>query len=108
MEYSKAHFRLRHGQNPEMENYAFEGEVRYVVQLHPDLKSILDAELLSGNHIVEGSGGWPEKESIIVRLEKPFTKKHLIPSTVRFDGECDPHYWHQEYSCASPLHLLVC
>ena len=102
------HFHLRHGQDPEMVNYAFEGDLRYVKRLHPHLKAILDAELIAGNHIIEGSGGWPDKDSIIVSLEQPFGKEYSTPDDVRYNGTCDPHFWHQEYACGSPVHLLIC
>ena len=42
------------------------------------LKKILDKEILLGNSIVETSDSWPEVNSIIVFLKKPFFQKYHV------------------------------
>jgi hypothetical protein len=71
------------------------------------LTQIMDEEVKAGNRIVESSSGWPEKETIIIFLGKPFIKTYSDPELV-FSVIGDPHWWLSEYSHPATKHVLAC
>jgi len=71
------------------------------------LTKILNQELEFGNEIVETSKGWPEENTIIVFLKKPFIKEYNLENT-EYRNINDPHYWKAEYFDLSTKHVLVC
>ena len=76
--------------------------------LHPGLRTLLSAELAAGNEIAEASGGWPDHDSIFIRLRNPFQPRvGPLPDGVEFLAVDDPHWWMAEYHSRSPRHLLV-
>ena len=80
-----------------------------LASLHPDLRAILDAELAAGNSVVETGAGWPDSDSVFVRLREPFrTKPSPLPAGVTYTEPNDPHWWKADYSSASPRHVLAC
>jgi RimJ/RimL family protein N-acetyltransferase len=77
--------------------------------LHPSLRTILEEELAAGNAVVETGAGWPDPDSIFVRLRDQFrTRPTTLPSGVEYTELNDPHWWKAEYSSASPRHILAC
>lgn len=77
-------------------------------QLHPALKSIVDAELKLGNRVSAASNDYPEAGSINVTLSLAFTDQYAS-SAATFTRCNDPHYWHADYRTVDkPEHLLVC
>ncbi len=77
--------------------------------LYPALRTILEAELAAGNEIAETGYGWPDKESVSVRLRHPFrTKPSPLPAGVTYTEPSDPHWWKADYSAGKPAHLLIC
>jgi RimJ/RimL family protein N-acetyltransferase len=77
--------------------------------LHPDLRAILDAELAAGNSVLETGAGWPDGDSVFVRLREPFrTKPSPLPDGVTYTEPNDPHWWKADYSSKSPRHVLAC
>jgi RimJ/RimL family protein N-acetyltransferase len=80
-----------------------------LVALHPDLRTILDAELAAGNSVVETGAGWPDADSVFVRLREPFrTTPSPLPDGVTYTEPNDPHWWKADYSSRSPRHVLAC
>jgi hypothetical protein len=78
-------------------------------RLHPDLKAILAAERAAGNEIAETGLGWPDADSVFVRLRHPFrAPRRELPKGVRFAELNDPHWWKAEYTTESPRHILAC
>ncbi len=71
------------------------------------LKPILNREIEQGNVIIETSAGWPEQNSIIIFLEKPFLTQHKIDK-IEYRSLNDPHYWKAEYLDSSTNHVLAC
>jgi RimJ/RimL family protein N-acetyltransferase len=81
----------------------------FLRELSPDLKPILDAELAAGNEIGDCTRGWPEKDSIIVALRKPFRSPTApLPANVEYREVNDTHWWKAEYAAKKPVHLLTC
>lgn len=79
-----------------------------IARLHPSLRSILDAELAAGNAVAETGGGWPDPDSVFIRLRDPFrTKPDALPSDVVYTEPNDPHWWKADYSSTSPRHILA-
>ena len=77
--------------------------------LHPDLRVILDAELAAGNEVVETGGGWPDADSLFVRLRDSFrTTPSPLPDGVVYTEPNDPHWWKADYTSRSPRHTLAC
>jgi RimJ/RimL family protein N-acetyltransferase len=77
--------------------------------LHPSLKSILTAELEAGNEVVETGGGWPDPDSVFVRLRDQFrTRSSPLPEGVAYTEPNDPHWWRADYTTRSPRHVLAC
>jgi hypothetical protein len=76
--------------------------------LHPGLRAILEAELAAGNEIAEAGGGWPDPDSVFIRLRNPFQPRPArLPPDVEFLAVDDPHWWMAEYHSRKPRHLLV-
>ncbi len=77
--------------------------------LHPGLRSILAMELAAGNEVMETGRGWPDPDSVFVRLREPFQGVGgELPDGVRYADVNDPHWWRAEYHTVKPKHLLVC
>jgi RimJ/RimL family protein N-acetyltransferase len=77
--------------------------------LHPALTTILQAELQAGNEIAETARGWPDADSLFVRLRQPFrTRPTALPGGVTYMELNDPHWWKAEFSTRSPRHILAC
>ena len=77
--------------------------------LHPGLKKILEGEIAAGNEIAETGGGWPDANSVFVRLRHPFrTHPSPLPEGVQYTELNDPHWWKAEFSSRSPRHILAC
>ena len=80
-----------------------------LARLHPDLRVILDAELAAGNEVAETGGGWPDPDSVFVRLRDPFrAKPATLPDGVVYTEPNDPHWWKADYTTRSPRHTLAC
>lgn len=80
-----------------------------LAKLHPDLRTILDAELAAGNEIAETGGGWPDADSVFVRLRDPFrTKPATLPTGIVYTEPNDPHWWKADYTSGGPRHTLAC
>jgi [ribosomal protein S5]-alanine N-acetyltransferase len=80
-----------------------------LASLHPALKQLLTAELAAGNEIAETGGGWPDPDSIFVRLRHPFrARPTALPDGVVYTELNDPHWWKADYSSKSPRHVLAC
>jgi len=80
-----------------------------LAKLHPALRAILEAELAAGNEVAETGGGWPDPDSVFVRLRHPFrTRPSPLPAGVVYTEPNDPHWWKANYSSASPRHILAC
>ena len=76
--------------------------------LHPPLRALLDAELEAGNHVIDGSRDWPDPGSILITLEVPFHGEYSTAGGVVHNTDVDPHYWHADYTCGRPVHILAC
>jgi RimJ/RimL family protein N-acetyltransferase len=80
-----------------------------VARLHPGLRAILDAELAAGNEVLETGSGFPDPESVFVRLRHPFrTRPSPLPDGLVYSEPNDPHWWMADYSSRSPRHILSC
>jgi RimJ/RimL family protein N-acetyltransferase len=76
--------------------------------LHPALQAILRAEIAAGNEVAETGGGWPDGDSVFVRLRQPFhTRPSVLPEGVQYTELNDPHWWKAEFSTRSPRHILA-
>ena len=71
------------------------------------LTKILNQEIELGNEIKEISKGWPNENSIIISLKKPFNNDYNFEN-VEFRNIDDPHYWKAEYFDKSTSHILTC
>jgi hypothetical protein len=77
--------------------------------LHPSLKPILEAELAAGNEVAELSTGWPDPDSVFVRMRKPFrTHPTPLPEDVAYNEPNDDHWWKADYGTRAPRHVLAC
>ena len=77
--------------------------------LHPALRAILEAELAAGNEIAETGGGWPDPDSVFVRLRHEFrTRPDPLAEDLTYTEPNDPHWWKADYSSRSPRHVLAC
>jgi RimJ/RimL family protein N-acetyltransferase len=80
-----------------------------IARLHPALRAILDAELAAGNEVMETGGGWPDADSVLVRLRHPFrTRPDPLPEGLSYTEPDDPHWWRADYSSSAPRHILAC
>jgi hypothetical protein len=78
-------------------------------ELCPELRALLNAELVAGNQVVETSKGWPEPGSIFVLLGFPFrSTPDELPSGVSLVEVNDPHWWKAEYHHLPTHHVLGC
>ncbi|MFO1498363.1 MAG: GNAT family N-acetyltransferase [Verrucomicrobiota bacterium] len=76
--------------------------------LHPGLRQLLEAELAAGNEIVETGRGWPDPDSVFVRLRSPFRPRSgFLPDGVSYLELNDPHWWKAEYHSLRPRHILA-
>ncbi len=71
------------------------------------LTKILVSEIMNGNEIVETSKGWPNANTIIVYLKKPFIDNYEIDN-IEYRNINDPHYWKAEYFDNQTNHILAC
>lgn len=82
---------------------------RLTATLHPGLKELLELELAAGNRIADSGAGWPEKDSVLLLLERPFlARPALLPAGVVFREVNDPHWWLAEYGSEKPVQILGC
>jgi RimJ/RimL family protein N-acetyltransferase len=80
-----------------------------LASLHPALQGLLQAELAAGNEIAETGGGWPDPDSVFIRLRHPFrARPATLPAGVTYTEPNDPHWWKADYTTRSPRHLLAC
>lgn len=80
-----------------------------LADLHSDLKAILESELKAGNEVVETGRGWPDPDSVFVRLRNPFASHPSpLPEGVTYTEPNDPHWWKADYTTCSPRHTLAC
>ncbi len=76
--------------------------------LHPALQAILAAELAAGNEVLETGQGWPDPDSVFVRLRRPFRGlPQPLPVGVSFHELNDPHWWKAELTTQTPRHILA-
>ena len=81
----------------------------FVEGLCPDRKAILEAELAAGNAIGDCTRGWPEKNSIVIALRKPFRPLcGPLPANLEYREVNDTHWWKAEYATKNPVQLLTC
>jgi RimJ/RimL family protein N-acetyltransferase len=77
--------------------------------LHPDLKQILQEEIAAGNQVLETGRGWPDPDSVFVRLKQPFVRRPSpLPEGITYTEPNDPHWWKADYTTRSPRHILAC
>ena len=77
--------------------------------LHPDLKTILREELSAGNEVLETGHGWPDPDSVFVRLKNPFSPRlSAVAAEVTYSEPQGPHWWKADYTTRSPRHTLAC
>lgn len=79
----------------------------HIENLSSMLRKILLKELELGNEIVETSQGWPDKNTIIIFLKKPFIDEYSLDNTV-YKNIDDPHYWKEEYFDQITKHIIAC
>ena len=76
--------------------------------LHPSLSAILATELAAGNEVAELHTGWPDADSVFVRLRQPFAHRPSnLPAGVQYKELNDPHWWKAEYTSENPRHILA-
>lgn len=79
-----------------------------VAKLHPALRALLQAELAAGNEVAESSLGWPDPDSVFVRLRDPFRAlPPQLPAGVAYSEGNDPHWWRADLSTHAPRHTLA-
>lgn len=71
------------------------------------LTKILNKEIELGNTIVETSKGWPDENTIIIFLDKPFNDEYEFEN-IEYRNIDDPHYWKAEYFDKLTNHILAC
>ncbi len=79
----------------------------HIENFSKSLKSILEEELKMGNEFFETSKGWPEENSIMIILKKPFLNTYELDH-VNYKDVNDPHYWKAEYFDILSKHVLAC
>ena len=79
----------------------------HIEEFSEALKIILNAEIKRGNEIVETSKGWPNDDTIIIFLKKPFLGIYQAEN-VDYRNIDDKHYWKAEYSDKLTNHILAC
>ncbi|MEM0543913.1 hypothetical protein WFZ85_14980 [Flavobacterium sp. j3] len=80
---------------------------KHIEEFSEALKIILNAEIKRGNEIVETSKGWPNDETIIIFLKKPFMGIYQAEN-IDYRNIDDIHYWKAEYSDKLTNHILAC
>ena len=73
--------------------------------LCPELQAVLRTELAAGNQIAESSVGWPQDNSVFIRLTRAPTTD--TPNGVDRRDVNDPHYWEAELYHHKSGHVLV-
>ena len=76
-------------------------------EISHSIKVILNSEIAQGNRVVESSKGWPEKESTLIILEKPFHEKYRIDN-LEYRDINDPHYWKEAYNDKNNMQTIAC
>jgi hypothetical protein len=76
-------------------------------KLDARLRTILEDEIHAGNLISNVSENTFESVSIIVTLNKQFSKIHQLEG-VEYSTPEDAQYWRMQYSCGKPEQLVVC
>lgn len=71
------------------------------------LQTILDAELVAGNRIVEVTA-WPPKCELLVILARNFLSKSTLAADVSFHEIDDSHYWKAEFRYKGGVQVLAC
>lgn len=71
------------------------------------LTSILEFELRKGNSIEETSFGWPDDNTIIIFLKKPFFGSYDM-DFIEYRELNDPHWCKAEYFSHKDKHVLAC
>lgn len=80
-----------------------------LARLHPALRALLEAELAAGNAVLETGSGWPDADSVFVRLRDPFrARPAALPEGLRYTEPNDPHWWRADISSTAPRHILAC
>jgi hypothetical protein len=80
-----------------------------VAMLPAPLRPLLEGELAAGNAVMETRRGWPDAESVFVRLRQVFrAKPTVLPKGVTYSEPNDPHWWRAEYTTTAPRHILAC
>ncbi|WP_146586989.1 hypothetical protein [Posidoniimonas polymericola] len=69
------------------------------------LNDIIDSEIKNGNAILETSKGWPDENSVFVRLARPVTAK--TPDGMDRRDVNDPHYWQAEIYDHRSGHIIA-
>lgn len=103
MEYTAAHLRLC-WPPPGKEQEVLE----LLPKLDPDLRAMLDAELLAGNFVVDATLGWMKPKGIAVSTLYDFLVAHKPPARVDYRPLNDPHWWKTEYVIEEIGHMLAC
>src|SRR5690606_19684065 len=60
------------------------------------LKSLIQEEITAGNKIVSVSTGWPEPDSIMVAMQRPFSRRYDTEGLV-YEEQHDAHYGKEGY-----------
>lgn len=79
---------------------------KHIDELSETLKVILNAELKLGNEVVETSKGWPDDNTVIVFLKKPFLNTYESDAIEYIDVD-DIHYWKSQYTDKLTGHVLA-
>lgn len=76
--------------------------------LHTGLRAILHRELAAGNEIVETGRGWPDADSVFVKLKRELTvPRDALPAGISYNALNDPHWWMEEFASEKPRHILA-
>jgi len=73
--------------------------------LCPALNDVIECEIRNGNAILETSRGWPNENSVFVRLARPVTARTPGGMTRRVVN--DPHYWQAEIYDHRSGHIIA-
>lgn len=80
-----------------------------LAMLPAPLRPLLEGELAVGNEVLETRRGWPDADSVFVRLRHAFmAKPAVLPEGVTHNEPNDPHWWRAEYATMAPHHVLAC
>lgn len=82
-------------------------QLKILDELNVALKLILEQEVQAGNIILRVTRGWPEDDSVIVSLHKPFSKVYEY-ADIEYQEIDDLHYGRAQYvSKHNPSHALL-